>query len=222
MHWTDMTASNAAGRTGRLASPETDPFSGQPGFKDTIAAIEAIHPVWRGFLVSLQERDLSPCDYWVRSRLEKGWLYEIAGLSDIGIHQLLPEGKRSEVLYPSKGMERYAVQDKSGALIAALFLTRKGELPPRNWLAEQLGEQTDDPMALLAGRPRVVPLDRGPVVCVCHNVGAHEISATIEAGACSVEAIGSACRAGTNCGSCRPELSRILEEWEAEIKEAAE
>jgi assimilatory nitrate reductase catalytic subunit len=31
------------------------------------------------------------------------------------------------------------------------------------------------------------------------------------AGACSVEAVGGATRAGTNCGSCRPLIARLLD-----------
>ena len=59
-------------------------------------------------------------------------------------------------------------------------------------------------------------------MCVCHDIGAFEIEEAIAGGADTVPAIGAACRAGTNCGSCRPELSRMLEELSETIKEAAE
>jgi assimilatory nitrate reductase catalytic subunit len=36
------------------------------------------------------------------------------------------------------------------------------------------------------------------------------IRAAIQAGAASAQAIGEALRAGTNCGSCLPELKRLL------------
>ncbi|MEO7787389.1 MAG: nitrate reductase, partial [Sphingomicrobium sp.] len=49
IHWTDANASE--GRTGRLASPATDPVSGQPGFKLTEAAIAPVTTEWRGFLI---------------------------------------------------------------------------------------------------------------------------------------------------------------------------
>ena len=222
MHWTDITASQATGRTGRLASADTDPFSGQPGFKDAPASIAKVEPAWRGFLVSREALNLTPCDYWVRSRVEEGWLYELAGMADIDFAALLPEGEVSEVAYPSKGMQRYVLCDEGGTLTAALFITRTGELPARDWLAAQLGRTVEDPMELLAGRPRVAGPDRGAIVCVCHDVGAMEIAGVISEGAGTVAAIGNACRAGTNCGSCRPELARMLEEWDAEIKEAAE
>ncbi|MEO0464422.1 MAG: molybdopterin-dependent oxidoreductase [Pseudomonadota bacterium] len=222
MHWTDITASPATGRTGKLASADTDPISGQPGFKDAAASIGRVAPVWRGFLVSREALDVSTCDYAVRSRVAGGWLYELAGLSDIAPTDLLPQGVVSEVAYPSKGMQRFAVCEEDTALSAALFVTKAGDLPPRDWVAAQLGQEVNDPMALLAGRPRIVAPDRGAIVCVCHDVGALEIEATIAKGAGTVAAVGAGCRAGTNCGSCRPELARMLEAFEAEIKEAAE
>ncbi|MEM7701151.1 MAG: molybdopterin-dependent oxidoreductase [Pseudomonadota bacterium] len=222
MHWTDIVASVDTGRTGRLASADTDPISGQPGFKDAAAKIERFDPVWRGFLVSREALAPADCDYAVRSRVDGGWLYELAGLSAADPEAFLPEGDISEVTYPSKGMRRYAVSDEHGVLVSALFLTQAGDLPRRDWVAAQIGKPIDDPMALLAGRPRVAPPDRGAIVCVCHDVGVIEIEATIAAGACNVAAIGAGCRAGTNCGSCRPELARMLDECNTEMKEAAE
>ncbi|MFD0934405.1 bacterioferritin-associated ferredoxin, partial [Methylobacterium trifolii] len=52
----------------------------------------------------------------------------------------------------------------------------------------------------------------GPVVCACHGVGVDVITGTIKAGAGTVEAVGAACKAGTNCGSCIPEIRKLLPE----------
>lgn len=228
IHWTDITASG--GRTGRLASADTDPISGQPGFKDAPARIEAFAPAWRGFLVSglvsgreqNEALETASCNYWARSRVEGGWLYELAGNGDPDFTTLLPEGNMSEISYSAKGMQRFAVCDADGLLTAALFITRTGDLPPRDWVAAQLGRPLDDMPALLAGRPRVAGPDRGAIVCVCHDVGALDIEAAIAKGADTLPAIGASCRAGTNCGSCRPELARMLEAQLETMKEAAQ
>ena len=51
----------------------------------------------------------------------------------------------------------------------------------------------------------------GPVVCACFGVGLISIREAIApGGATTPEAIGSVLRAGTNCGSCVPELRRII------------
>ena len=64
---------------------------------------------------------------------------------------------------------------------------------------------------VLTGR---VPADRpdpGPVLCSCFEVGINTILTAIETdGLHSVEAIGAALQAGTNCGSCRPEIATLI------------
>jgi assimilatory nitrate reductase catalytic subunit len=53
--------------------------------------------------------------------------------------------------------------------------------------------------------------DPGPVICACFGVGLNVIRAALESGAAAnAEEIGMALRAGTNCGSCLPELRRIV------------
>ena len=74
----------------------------------------------------------------------------------------------------------------------------------------QLGTRSALPAELLAGRPSTPEPERGPIVCVCHGVGELAISAAASGGACTIDAIGVATRAGTNCGSCRPAVARLL------------
>lgn len=222
MHWTDVTAAPDTGRTGRLSSNDTDPVSGQPGFKDAPARIARAELAWRGFLVARAPVASPACDHWVRSRVEHGWLYEIGGMGEADPAAFLPDGTRSEVAYAAKGMQRFAVCDEAGMLTAALFITRKGALPPREWIAAQLGAPVADPVALLAGRPREAGPDRGAIICVCHDVGECEIAAAIAGGAATVGCVGAATRAGTNCGSCRPHIARMIEDAQLDIREAAE
>ena len=59
-------------------------------------------------------------------------------------------------------------------------------------------------------------------MCVCHGVGINAIAAAAREGACTVKAIGDRTCAGTNCGSCRPAIARLLGEMLATDKEAAE
>ncbi|TNF30569.1 MAG: (2Fe-2S)-binding protein [Deltaproteobacteria bacterium] len=53
------------------------------------------------------------------------------------------------------------------------------------------------------------------IVCVCEGVSDREIRGAIQHGADSVEAIGRACRAGTDCGACRRHLAGMLRERRA-------
>ncbi len=64
--------------------------------------------------------------------------------------------------------------------------------------------------AVLSGKSTDGIPDPGPLVCACFGVGANAIRAAIEGGAKTADEVGAALRAGTNCGSCLPELKRML------------
>jgi assimilatory nitrate reductase catalytic subunit len=66
---------------------------------------------------------------------------------------------------------------------------------------------------VLAGAPPGAREDRGPIVCLCFDVGLKTIvSAVASQQLTSVEAVGAALSAGTNCGSCRPAIRRLIEQ----------
>jgi assimilatory nitrate reductase catalytic subunit len=220
MHWAD--AMSGEGRCNRLPGPATDPVSGQPGFKNVAARIEPVRPEWRAFLATREARDPPELLYWTRARVAGGWLLELAGEDAVDVDALLPQGERLEVADRARGMRRIAVRGKDGLLEAALFVTRSGELPPREWVADQLGGGEASAVELLAGRPSTPLPDRGPVVCVCHGIGENAIVEAVSAGAGTVAAVGEATCAGTNCGSCRPAIARLLDAALSIEREAAE
>ena len=61
-----------------------------------------------------------------------------------------------------------------------------------------------------AARRRRRPI-RGAIVCSCFSVGANQIASAVQRRLPSVEAIGAALQAGTNCGSCRAEIRGIID-----------
>ena len=217
IHWTDR--QSTGGRTGLLPRPLVDPHSGQPGFKSTPARLEKLAPEWRGFLVARDVPQDLPVAYATKVRVPQGWLVELAGDGDIAAlaKAALPKGERIETIDVARGAMRVAVMNE-GRIQAALYVTRDGRLPKREWLIEQLSEaETASSMELLAGRPATPQADRGPIVCVCFDVGANTIAEAIGSqGLATVEAVGQCLSAGTNCGSCRPAIQRML----SEIKEA--
>lgn len=208
IHWTDQTSSG--GRTGLLPGNARDPLSGQPGFKNTPARIKPFLAQWCGFLITRENSFEPRCDYWTRIRTASGWLTELAGEGDAAaLLKLLPEGERVEIVDARRCSIRASVVS-SGRLEAALFIARDG-LPSRDWLIAQLGEEGASPVELLAGRPAAPLPDRGTIVCACFDVGMKTIVETIAQQALtSVEAVGKAISAGTNCGSCRPAIARLF------------
>ncbi len=192
-----------------LARDLADPHSGQPGFKLSPARVAPVAVDWRGFLIVHGDAPAPNCLWATRVTVPGGVLYELAGTGAAAtLDQALPRGARIEASDPARGTLRVAVL-RDGRLVAALFVTSSGELPSRDWLIGQL-QQPQGPQ-VLAGRAPGRSSDRGPVVCACFDIGLHTITAAIrDQRLLDVAAIGAALGAGTNCGSCRPALARII------------
>ena len=209
IHWTDRISTG--GRTGLLPRPLTDPHSGQPGFKSTPARVEKVAIDWRGFLIVSEDAIMDVPALWAtRVKVGGGALIELAGTGDpAALDRCLPHGQRIEAIDAARGTRRIAIIT-NGRLSAVLFVTRDGELPSRDWLIAQLVEPEVSPFVLAGRAPGAQP-DRGAVICVCFDVGLKTIVAAIaDQRLADVAAIGKALGAGTNCGSCRPALARIL------------
>ncbi len=61
------------------------------------------------------------------------------------------------------------------------------------------------------GAPGRGAVDKGATVCSCFGVGARQIAAAVAGGCVTVDSIGRALQAGTNCGSCRSEIREIID-----------
>jgi assimilatory nitrate reductase catalytic subunit len=210
IHWTDQQATG--GRTGALPRALTDPVSGQPGFKFTPARIEQQPIEWRGFLIVHGEPPRGPDCLWAtRITVPGGVLYEIAGTGGAELlRNCLPKGDLIEMSDAASENQRVAII-REGRLAAVLFVTRNGELPTRDWLIGRLDQAHG--AEVLAGRPAGPQRAKGAVVCVCFDVGASTIvDAIADQRLTSVAQIGAALRAGTNCGSCRPALAKLLQQ----------
>jgi assimilatory nitrate reductase catalytic subunit len=219
MHWTDAFA--PSGRSNPLVAPNVDPRSGQPEFKHTPARVRPYRETWRGFLLARQARR-APDGFeliWRRVPQPACQLHEFAGRGDeverAALRRALTRRAGIDVLrYEDAGSG--AVREAyftDGRLDRVLFLTASGALPPRDWLAELFTLDRLGPAergALLIGRAPGRAVETGPVVCACRGVRAARIEAAIEGGAEDIDAVGEATGAGTSCGSCRPEIARML------------
>jgi len=102
------------------------------------------------------------------------------------------------------------------SLAACLFISRRPDLPERAWLAglfEREKLSATERVSLLAGRPPGAREDVGPMVCSCFAVGRNTLRRTIAQHALTdTQQVGARLRAGTNCGSCLPEIRALLAE----------
>jgi len=231
LHWTEAYAPQ--GRANPLVAAHVDPRSGQPEFKHTPARVRPYRETWAGFLLSREPlRAPEGLDLvWRRIPQAGCQLHEFAGRGDeterAALRKALGRPAPEDVLLyedAASGARREAVLG-AGRLERVLFFTTSGRLPPRDWLADlfTLGELSPaDRSALLMGRPPGRAADLSPVVCACRGVRAGKIAAAISGGCRSVEAVGETTGAGTSCGSCRPEIARLLADApKPEIQDAA-
>ncbi len=218
MHWNDTLARSS--RVDALAAPITDPISGQPELKHTPVYAEPYLSTWQGFVLSRKRLALPEAGYCACTQGAGYWRHEIAG-------EVVPEywrGWVEETLgcsgdlieYRDSAMGRYraaCIQD--GRLEAVFFIAPDQRLPEREWLASLFQQNVIDPAdlaGLLAARPPNGAVNNtGRTVCACFSVGEKTIMNAIkEQKLDSVEAVGTCLKAGTNCGSCVPEIHRIL------------
>lgn len=211
IHWTGETA--PSGRIGGLVDAARDPVSGQPALKSTPVAIQPFAAAWHGFAVST--RRITPdCEYWARATLPLGQQAELAGTVapddwTAYAHNLFGlTGDPIIVRDPRRGVLRLAfIAD--GRLQAALFTSPEPVALSRSHITAALGG--DGGATLLAGRPGADQPDEGALVCACFGIGVNTILRGITTQKLvSVEAIGQALGAGSNCGSCRPELRKLI------------
>ena len=221
IHWNDVYASRA--RVGTVIPAHTDPVSGQPESKHAAAVVETYRPAWYGLLLSRRVLNVAT-PYWARARGKGVWIYDLAGDTpptdwarfSRAMLCTVERGEWVEYFDPASTTYR-AARLRNGEPESCLFVSRSHRLPSRQWL-EQLfqreGLSANERLSLLSARAgKAGDLDASPTICACHNVSEAKIHAAIhDRGLDSVEAIGVALRAGTHCGSCLPELKRMLAE----------
>ena len=215
IHWSEENSVSA--RVGALVAPFTDPFSGQPENKATPVAIEAVAFAQRGFVLSRKAMSFPDGVWWSRVAVTGGYGYLLAGNLDVANWktQLLPQGEAGHVAEyedTAHGVYR-AAQFEDDRLEAVLFVGPEDN--PPNWDAVKAAFATetisdDQRRLLLSGKSADGVAGDGPVVCACFGVGRNTICGTIAEGARTAAEIGAKLKAGTNCGSCIPELKRLI------------
>ena len=229
MHWTD--AFSSAGPIDRAVSACLDPHSGQPALKATPASISRIDVQFHGILLRSDGGALPPLCHWMRTPLETGQFYRLHGTQSLptgvaldrfiaALLAPLPEdGEWLEMEDRARGVFRRALV-VDGTLRACVLLAREpASLSRHEAIVPLLGTPIPESARWRAlfggGQPETVHSEQP--VCACFGVGRASILAAIrEHGLQTTREIGVRVNAGTNCGSCLPELSAILREFTAE------
>ena len=220
IHWNEQFSSLPS--VGLVIHPNVDPISGQPALKATAVALEPVTVAWRGFVLSRSDIALHDTVYWCKAPRQDHLRYELAGSTPMveltsWARALVTSADPSlEWLeYADRGGGQYrAAALRGGRLELCCFVARDGRVPAQEWLGTLFSRPTlndAERRSLLLGQGQA-PTQGGRVVCSCFGVRENAIREVIAQGqADSVAKIGAVLRAGTNCGSCLPELRAILE-----------
>jgi assimilatory nitrate reductase catalytic subunit len=217
IHWNDMTSGRA--RVGALAQGFYDPFSGQPEMKATPIAIEPAPVNSYAFFITREPLDLPAWLVHAHLPIDGGTATLVANPRDpAGVHAYLSNflpanGELLALEDTQSGTFRSIVMDGT-SIAAVLFCAPQREAAFFEFMCARFTRPVTDNaerLALLTGRDFDASADTSPIVCSCHGVRSAVIAATIAAGATTVDAVGEACKAGTNCGSCKPEIRKLIE-----------
>lgn len=217
IHWSGQFSGQAC--VSELIPALTDPVSGQPQSKFARVTVAGLAASCWGLLLTRDVPKLPQLGYWSRVAVPGGCLTLLAGSEGSrpgDIHSSLLQSQRQpglrQVSYQDAGQDDFrnlGMMDKR--FVYALYLHGdRMKLPSRDWLAGLFSAApVSEPSALLAGLdPGSV--DSGRLVCTCWEVGESQIARDIAAGTNTVEGLGRSLRCGTECGSCIPEIKRLL------------
>ncbi len=220
MHWSDCYSSQA--RVGALVNPEVDNLSGEPEFKHTPASVEPFPVEWYGFILTRRELSTLDVTWWTRVNAANCTRYEIAGRR---LHESWTEWARTLLGAVEKDADYIEYEDDAartyraayivnGELQACVYIANRTDLPDRTALSRLFALEKLEAghrMALLTTGAVVEGEDPGPLVCSCYAVGRNTICRAIEEqGLMDARQVGAFLRAGTNCGSCVPEIKALL------------
>jgi assimilatory nitrate reductase catalytic subunit len=223
MHWTDRFVS--AGPIDRLVGAAVDPVSGQPELKATAAALAPVPILWRGLLMGGTGPRARDDYHWSRIPFAHGDLWALRGWSRLAegaeltawAAQLLGQaasGERISLFDPVRGVLRLAnlVDGKLHSCLLLSFSARS-RLPDRAAMVAAIGRPFDEAVRemLFAVEETFACTASSRAVCACFSVSRGAIEQAMSDGRLTTVAdIGVALKAGTNCGSCVPEIGEIL------------
>ncbi|TQV76852.1 nitrate reductase [Aliikangiella marina] len=212
IHWSKQYASHA--KVSALYQSVIDPISGQPESKHTAVRIEKMNYAQHGFLFLTSDINLT-VDYWSKTRISKGWLWHFAMHQEgLELRHFLQEQltDRYQWLQFNSSHLQSVVAQSSGELKAVGYLSNVPVKINSDWLNQlSISDSiSDDQLNRLLHAQTDPTFENGKQVCSCFKVYEKSIVTAIKEGHRSVAELGKKLQCGTNCGSCKTELSQLI------------
>ena len=210
MHWTAQLS--RAGRINAAVNPAVDPISGQPELKHTPVEIRRLAVQWHGTILARQA-DHAARDHLLGARQGRRTLrLPAGGRAALGRRppravggdadgQSRPVARRRG--RPGRRHQRRPARSGPG-IGEAHDEAARDRLAPFMAMAQL---DTEQRRILLHGGDAA---DRGGEICACFGVSCAAVQTAIANGAMTLDAVGAVTKAGTSCGSCRPEIRALL------------
>jgi ferredoxin-nitrate reductase len=134
-------------------------------------------------------------------------------LCSIGLPECPDDKNYEEIVFIDKAKRYYKKciihQDR---LVGTILIGDKSEFQEFRELISNKTELSEKRIQLLRSGNKAEPVI-GKLVCSCNNVGEGNITNKIEGGCTDLKQLCASTGAGTGCGSCRPEVKRLLDEF---------
>jgi len=217
IHWGKAWAS--ASSVSYLFGDARDPISGQPELKYAAVCVTPVKVVQQGYILSRQalpEEALSGhVDIWSKTKIRGAFLYQIASKNlDQDLFKALQSLVSCDVSVTHQTQAGASYVALEGDVLAGmLVLGSASPVIERAWLEDLVSEtalSAQQIHQLLHGEidPEYV---QGKTVCSCFKIGEKAVNDAIQQHGCnSVEKLGRKLQCGTNCGSCKPELQKLI------------
>ncbi|WP_415926397.1 molybdopterin-dependent oxidoreductase [Ningiella sp. W23] len=227
IHWSNEWASHAS--IAWLFSSAKDAISGQPELKH--AAVSVHKRVFKHRLVMASLKDVSedlPSDeqlYWIKTKMEKGFVYYLFSNDE---QSVLLE-KLANICFSSKSVRyqrcagmlesesKTIVTINNGQLECLLHASisdgREQKPLSQAWLNSLFSDSEPTQQDISEMLRFEVPESflQGKLICSCFEVRENTIKTAIAEGANSIDSLGERLKCGTNCGSCKGELTTLLQ-----------
>lgn len=220
MHWNSQFSQQA--RVDALIEAHTDPLSGQPESKHMPVSLRRFQAAWQAEVFIRGNHDQHPAPpataYWSRITQPDVMHYALADSSQ-------PQDWAAW-LREHFGTERWVCQSahlgnegfnllawSEGELQLAFYAHRQRPAPDRQAVVAAFTQPPHTAqlrLALLAGTAAGGKAPAGTMICSCFAVGDIAIEDAVRKGCHSVAQLGAQLKCGTNCGSCIPELKKII------------
>jgi assimilatory nitrate reductase catalytic subunit len=219
IHWSASNASSA--NITSLYTDANDKISGQPELKHAAVKLLKVNYQYYGQLFIQQDLDVEVLrkyfDYFVTCPVEKGHLVFFATDQEpaaIKHHLQLQLPLYDEWINAAGTDSNSTCAMRQGVMSLIMFISPSNLNVDPSWINSVLNNDNVTPEQLhgLLNMEPDAQFKQGKLVCSCFKVGENTIIEAIKAGCDSVDSLGIKLQCGTNCGSCKSELSQMVKQ----------